>query len=163
MTRERPATTSPPRVGVDQRVDVHHLLFERRGRRDNLERRARLVEVLDRAVPPLVLLRVAERVRVEGRLVRHRQDLAGPRIHDDGGTALRVIDQDAGAELPLSDVLEVLVERQLDARSRSRRTLEAAEDMAPRVGVNQNRPGFAADFGVVGVLEPVQPVLSRPT
>src|SRR5206468_7865045 len=25
------------------------------------------------------------------------------------------------------------------------------------VGVNQNRPGLAADFGVVGVLEPVQP------
>ena len=65
--------------------------------------------------------------------------------------------EDAGAQLPLSDVLEVLVDRQLDARSRSRRPLEAAEGMAPRVGVNQNRPGLAADLGVVRVLEPVQP------
>jgi hypothetical protein len=61
------------------------------------------------------------------------------------------------AKLPLSDVLKVLVERQLDARSRSRWTLEAAEDMATGVGVNQNRPGLAPDFGVVRVLEPVQP------
>ena len=36
--------------------------------------------------------------------------------------------------------------RQLDGRSRSRRPLEAAERMAPRVGVNQNRSRLAADF-----------------
>ena len=82
---------------------------------------------------------VAVRVRVERRLVRHREDLAGVRVHDDGGAALRAVLDDAGVQLALGDVLQVLVDGQLDGRSGGRRPLEAAERVAPRVGLDEHR------------------------
>ena len=74
--------------------------------------------ILDGAVAPNHLVELPIDVRIEGRRVRHRQNLAGLRIHDDGAAAPRAIGGDAGFELALGDVLEVLVDRQLDASSR---------------------------------------------
>ena len=66
---------------------------------------------------------------------------------------------DAGRELAFGDVLEVLVDGQLDARTGGRRTLEAAEGVAAGVGVHRDRAGLAANLRVVGVLEAAQPLV----
>ena len=73
------AERDPPGAAVDQIVGLEHVLFERRRRGDDLERRSRLVEILDRAVAARVLADPPEAVRVERRVVGHRQDLAGVR------------------------------------------------------------------------------------
>ena len=71
-----------PGLGVDHRVDRHHVLFERRGDGDDLERGARLVDVLHGAIAPARLVRAAQRIRVERRIAGDRQNLAGLRIED---------------------------------------------------------------------------------
>ena len=63
---------------------------------------------------------------------------------------------DAGAQLALGDVLQVLVDRQLERRARRRRPLDAAERLPPRVGLDEHRAGAAADERVVGRLDAAQ-------
>src|SRR5262249_45012959 len=144
------------RTGVDVRLRRHDLLFECRRNGHDLERRSRLVQILNGAITPTALVVFAIRVRIERRLVRHRENLAGARVHDDDGAAGRAVVQDALMQLALGDVLEILVDGQLDGRTGCRRTLEAAERMSPRVGLNEDRPLLAADLRIVGVLEAAQ-------
>jgi hypothetical protein len=103
------------RAGLDHRLGRDDLLLERGRRGDDLERGSRLVEALDRAVAARPLVGLRERVRVEGRPVREREDLAGPRVHDDRRARERVVLLDAGAQLALGDVLQVLIDGELDA------------------------------------------------
>jgi hypothetical protein len=92
-------------TGVDHRVDRHHVVFDRRRRRHDFERRTGLVEILHGAVPPIGLACLPINIGVERRLVGHRQNLAGSRIHDDRRPALGPVRGDARAQLALRDVL----------------------------------------------------------
>ena len=60
---------------------------------------------------------------------------------------------DAGVQLALGDVLQVLVDRQLDGRAGRRRPLDPAERLAPRVGLDEHRAALAANLRVVGRLD----------
>jgi hypothetical protein len=101
------------RVGVDQRVDRHHLSLDRRRRGDDLERRARLVEILHGAVAALGLVesRYAFGLNVGSFAIARISPVCGfmmmalPPAR--GSRARRV-------QLALGDVLQVLVDRQLD-------------------------------------------------
>jgi hypothetical protein len=101
------AVADPDETGtrVDHRVDRHHFVFDGRGRRHDFERRTGLVEILYGAVPPIGLACLPINVGVERRLVGHRQNLAGSRIHDDGRASLGPVRGDARTQLALRDVL----------------------------------------------------------
>jgi hypothetical protein len=149
-------------VRIDHRLDRHHLLFERGRRRHDLEGGPGLIQILHGAVAAFGLLGIAIGVRIERRLVRHRQNLAGVRIHDDRGAAFGFVRDDARVQFAFGDVLQVLVDRQLNARSGRRRTLEAAERVAARVRLHHDGAGLAADLRVVGVFEAAQPLVVDP-
>ncbi len=138
---------------VDDVVDADDVLFERRARRHDLERRAGLVEVLHSAIAAMLGRCARERIRVERRLVRQREDLARLRRHDQHGAARGAIADDRLAQLALGDVLQVLVDRQLDRCAGCRRTLETAERAAARVGLVEQLALLAADLAVVGGLD----------
>ena len=143
-----------PGLHVDQIGRPEHVLFERRRRRHDLEGRSRLVEILDRAVAPRLFADAPVGVRVEGRVVRHREDLARVRIHDDGGAAGGAVLFDAGAQLALGDELEVLIDGQLEGRAGGGRALDLAEDaLLPRVRLHEQLALPAAHLGVVRRLE----------
>src|SRR5262245_33676972 len=106
------------RVGVDERRGRHHVLFERGGGRDDFEGRTWLVEILDGTIAPVGLVEFAVDVRIERRLIGHREDLAGVRAQDDGAPAGGAILEHALVQLPFGYVLQVLVDRQLDRGAR---------------------------------------------
>jgi hypothetical protein len=62
--RRAPGDVEAPGIGVDHRVERHHLFFERRRRRHDLEVEPGIVEILHRAVAALGFLRIAIGVRV---------------------------------------------------------------------------------------------------
>ena len=143
---------------VDHRVDRHQLFLDGGRRGHHLEGGAGFVEVLDGAVAAGALVRGAIVVRVEGRLVSHRQNLAGLRIHDDRRTAEGTVLCDTLAQFALGDMLQELVDGQFDGSAGRRRLLEAAEGVAPCVGLHQHLAVLAANHRVVRRLEPVQPL-----
>ena len=57
-------------------LEVHDAFLESGRRGDHFESRARLVEVLHCAIAPRFLVGTAERIRVECRPVRQRENLA---------------------------------------------------------------------------------------
>ena len=142
---------------VDDVVDADHVLFERRARGHDLERRSGLVDVLHGAVAPMLGRCARERVRIERRLVGQRENLAGLRRHDQHRAAGGAVARDRIAQLALGDVLQVLVDRQLDGRAGRRRTLEPAEGAAARVGLIEQLAERAADLAVVGGLDAGEP------
>ena len=131
-------------------------LFERRRCGHELERRAGLVEVLHRAIAAGVLLREVVLIGIERRPAGHREDLAAVRIHHDGGAAIGARRLDAGPQLALDDVLQVLVDRQLERCAGRGRSLEPAEGVAARIGLHQDLALAPAHRLVVGRLDAVQ-------
>ena len=77
-------------------------------------------------------------------------------IHDDHAAAGGMVLEEAGVQLALGDVLQVLVDRQLDRRPGRRRPLETIERVAARVGVNEDLAFLAANLRVVGRLDTAQ-------
>ena len=82
---------------------------------------------------------IAILVRIERRLVGHRENLARVRIHDDRGAADPPVFDDSGVQFPFRNVLQVLVDGQLDGRAGRRRPLDPAEDLAGGVGLEPAR------------------------
>ena len=84
----------------------------------------------------------------------HRENFAGVRVHDDGAAADGAVLDDAGVQLALGDVLQVLVDRQLDGRSGGRRPFEPAEGAdGARRSESRIVPVLPRICGVVGGLE----------
>src|SRR3972149_2051838 len=67
---------------------LHQVLFQCRGYEEELEGRARFIEVGYRPVPPVLLPEHSGVVRVKGRLVGHGEHLSGGRVHHYRGAAL---------------------------------------------------------------------------
>ena len=134
-----------------------HPLFDRRRRGDDFERGSRLVQILDGAVAPRGDVGRVEDIRVERRPVRQREDLAGVRLHDDGGAAGGRVLFDADAQLAIRDVLQVLVDGELEPVAGRRRALLARRHGVPaRVGLEQHLAFAAADARVERGFEPGQ-------
>ena len=79
--------------------------------------------------------RLGIRVGIEGRIIRHRQNLAGARIHDDRASAGRLVLDNAGVELLFGDVLQILIGGQFERRTGRRRMFEPAEHVAASIGL----------------------------
>src|SRR3954451_9960459 len=154
-------------VAVDEIGGADHAFFDRGGSGDDLERGAGLVGVLDRTIPASDEVGAAELVRVEGRPVRQREDLAGLRLHDDGRAARRLVFLDADPELAVGDELQVLVDRQLEAGAGGREVLLARRHrLSPAVALQEDLSFLAADLVVergfeTGEAEIVDPDVSK--
>ena len=145
-----PGEGDEPWGAIDQVTGLKNALLDSRRCRDELEGRAGLVGVLNDPVPPRVIGRLVEDVRIERRVVRQREDLTRARIHDDGGASGRVVLLDARPQLPLDDVLEVLIDRELDrVTGRSRPLLARATRVAPRVHLEDQQAFLASNAAIV--------------
>ena len=87
---------------------------QRRGNRDQLEGRARLVRVRHGPVALKIARRLPVAVRVEAGHHRHREDLAVPRVEHDRGGRLRAPVRDRALEDALGVRLNRVVEREDD-------------------------------------------------
>ncbi len=141
------------RIGVDRIGWCQQLLLERGGGGDDLERRAGLVQILDGPVAAFLVADIPVRVGIEGRVAGEREDFAAGRIHHDRGTSLRAGLVDAGLQLALGDVLQVLVDGQLEVGARGRRPLDPAECVALGVGLNEHRARVSFDQIVIRRLD----------
>jgi len=106
------------------------MLLERAGDRDDLEDRARLVDVGHRAVALAVHRRglgVPEEVEVEGRPVGEAEDAAGARLADDDDAALGIITRGGGGEGVLAGLLHEAVDGEDDGAAVDRRDLADAD------------------------------------
>ena len=113
LTRRDPIGIEPWLASM-MSVGLHDFLLQRRRRGHHLERGARLVDVLDRPVLQHVL--VDDEAKAFGLNVGSlamREDLAGPRVHDDGGAALRVVLLYARLQLAFGNPLQRLVDGEL--------------------------------------------------
>ncbi len=148
------------RIGVDEIGDLEDAFLEGRRRGHDLERRARLVDVLNRPVALLVVSGLLDRVGIERRVTREREDFSRVRIHDDGGAAGRAIGFHTGRQLALSDVLQVQIERELDGRTRGRRLLNARiHALSARVHLEQHAPRAAPNDAVVSTFDTAEPFI----
>ena len=149
------ADADPAVAAVHDLVGMHHASFERAGRRDHLERRARFVRVLQRTVPPLVRAEVAEPVRIERRVGGHRQHrrVLGGQDDDAAGTGARRLDR--LAKSALGEVLNRRVDRQMEVRSRFRLAQGTGNHDQSLLPIAEDMPSdrFARDLPVVAVLQ----------
>ena len=134
------AHTNHPAAAIDALV-LSRDAFLKRGRRgDELERRAGLIDIRDRAVSPMSFGIVAVTIGVEARKRRDSENLTRLRAHHDRDTALRVALTDGLLELRFRDVLQVLVDREKGRAARPRLGIDAAR----RAPVARVRPDDAA-------------------
>ncbi len=97
---------------VEARVGLDDALFERSGDCERLEGRAGLVSKADGAILECPRGRLAEVVGIDLGPVRHREDRAAARVHDDRARALRTEVAADLAENLLGLVLDLGIERQ---------------------------------------------------
>ena len=133
-----------------QLVGAKRARGERRGDRERLDGRARLEAIGDRAVADRVGGRAAPPrvVRIERRVVRDREDLAGLRIHHDDAARARFERAHRERELALRDVLDRLVDRQVDVVALRRAVVEQLlreHDATAPIDHRRHRLGRAAE------------------
>ena len=101
------------RRDVEHRVGVGAALLEDGSDGDDLGGGPGLEDVGDRPIAAVGLVGRAGVVGVEGGHGREREDVAGARVHDDDGAALRAGRHDLVGECTLGDVLDVTVDGEL--------------------------------------------------
>ena len=74
-------------AAVDRIVGIDQALFDGSRSGHDLERRTRLIRILNRAVAARQDIRGIEVVRVEGGIARHPEDFPGVHVGDDAHTA----------------------------------------------------------------------------
>ena len=146
------------RIGVDHVGRLEQLLLECGRCRDDLERRARLVQILDGAVAAIVVAEASIGVRVESRIVRQRKDLAGARIHHDRGAALgaRLLDTPAWSSRSAMCCRYSSIVSSRSSAGR-RRSLDPAECVALGVGLDEHRARVSFDQIVIRRLDAREP------
>ena len=147
----------------ERRRRADDLLRQRRGDRDDLERRARLVDVGDDAVAPLRGRGRAELVRVEAGRDRHREHAAGARVEHDRAASLGAPLLDRVAQHRLRVRLDAMVDRQEDVVAgplRLRR--DHVDHTAGRIADGRLAAGLADERLVERALEPFEAVVVDP-
>src|SRR6187200_2503374 len=88
-------------AGLDRRFGSDDVVLESGRRRDDLECGPGLVQLLDSAVAPGVILDPRKGIGIERRPVRQCEDLATLWLHDDRGAACRMVRFHARSKLAL--------------------------------------------------------------
>ena len=101
------------RRDAEHRVGVGATLLQDGSDGDDLGGRAGLEDIGDRAVAAVGLVGRTGVVGVEGGHGGQGEDVAGARVHDDDGAALRTRRHDFVGECALSDVLDVAIDGEL--------------------------------------------------
>ncbi len=104
----------------------------------------------------------ADVVRVEGRRVGERQNLARARVEHDGRARLRARALDRRLERLLGAELHDLIYRQHHGLTGPRLDAETLVHPAPRVALEDDATGLARQRRVVKLLDPGQPLVVHP-
>ncbi len=149
--------------GIDHFVQSDERVLEGERAGHDLERRARLVRVGDRAVASGFSRVTAVVVRVEGGGGRHRQDCAVRGIEKNCDARPGLCLEDGGGELSFHGELDPRVERHEERRAFLRRSpvrrFRFSVGRAARVGERDDLSRLAADRRVVEVLETCEPLV----
>ena len=149
-------------LAVDLVVGRGYMLIEGRGIGDQLEDRARLVDVADRVVAQQHRRSVAEVIGVEGGADGQSQNLAGMHVLDDHGAVVRMGALHGVVQRTLGQKLNVLVDGQHQVPARLRFPLAGAEHMTARVQGREHAAGNAMQLGFVLLLQAAQAVVVQP-
>ncbi len=101
---------------LDHRVRPHRAALERRCDGERLQRRAGLEDIGERAVAHLLARDLVARIRVVGRPVGQRQDLAGLRVEDHEAAGLGAVRLDRRLQFAEREILEARVDRRAQDR-----------------------------------------------
>ncbi len=146
---------------VDHGVREELAAFKRGRGRERLERRTRLEHVGHGAVAKHRTAQARTVVRIETRLVDHRQHLAAARVQHNGAGTTRVVRGDRRLEFAVDEILETPVKTQRDvlARHRQCHALNALDNVAVAVLEHALAPGDGAQLLVVGELNTFQALI----
>ena len=121
IVQRAPAEIPNPILAKDRRVGPDLVLVQRRRRAHDFESGARFHHVDDGAVLHLFGFRVRALVEIEGRPVRHRQNLAGLRAHENDRRFLRRVFAHGRVDFVLDDVLQIQIDGEVDLVTVARR------------------------------------------
>ena len=107
--------------GVDHRVGTYLAGLQRNGDRERLHRRARFEHVGQRAITHPLARRLVARVRVVGRQIRERENLAATGVDDHEPAGLRLVPLDGCVQLAKREVLKPRIDRQREIAAGLRR------------------------------------------
>ena len=149
------AVRRPARVGVNAGMRGDHAGLERRRHGQRLHRRTRLDHVGDRAVAMGVGVTHANRVRVVGRQVGHRQHFAGGDVEHHRRAAAGAGTQQRAAQLSMGEELDATVDREREVLARFGRLdqVDTLDDAALTIADNTFLTWFAAQPVVERQLE----------
>ncbi len=143
-------------LAIDVVFRRHHMLIDRRRVGNDLEHRARLVDIADGAVLQRLGRDVVKHIGIEGGPVRQRQNFAGARIFHHDGSRDRLGVLHALLEFVLGDVLDRLVDSQHQVLPGIGRPLHPAEPFAPGINRDQFLAGNAAQIVIELTFQPAQ-------
>src|SRR5690242_4904730 len=144
---------------IDHFVSRGDALIDRRGKGDDLEDRARLVERAYRAIHTGLRGTAAWRIGIKLRPAGHGQDLAIRGVLDQNGAGLRVGLFNGGSKLFFDDELDIFVDGQNNARTRFGSLVGALIPTVMRVGEDEHARGFAANAAIELVFDSADPFL----
>ena len=146
----RPLESNATGAYVDEVGWLDDVLLECCGRGHDLERRARLVQILIARFRCVVFFRFAVCVRIEGWLVGQREDLTA--VRDPSPAPCRPplgCPATPTRSSRSTTMLQILIDRQLQCRTAGWRSLDSAERPAPGVSLDEHRARTALDQRVV--------------
>src|SRR5262245_38919946 len=138
---------------IDQLRRIGEPFFKSGCYRDDLERGSRLIGVADSAVDPRLRAVLGVFVGIECRIIAHTKDLARARVHHNDRDSFGMRLLGARCYLLLNNVLDVLIDRGDQVRTRSNGLFDTVEAAAPRVGHDKNSAGVSAYAVVVSIFE----------
>jgi hypothetical protein len=146
---------------VDHRIGAELAALQRQRRGKRLERRPRLEGVGQRPVPQLGPRQAFAIVRVVGRQIDQRQDLAAADINDDDAAGLGPVDLDRRLELAVSQVLDLRIERQANVLAILRRfqRSDVFDDVAAAVTDDGTAAVASDETRLEGPLDAFEPLV----
>ena len=150
---------------VPDRVRPIRSRRQRRRRRDGLKRRARLVNIDDRAVFEFIFRRQIKLVRIIGRPIRQRQNLARFRVHHDHHRARRMRFRHRAIQRLLREILHRLIDGEVHRFphfAQVRRHRRFQNGIAARIREKPHHVDAPADIRFQRFFQPVQPVAVDP-
>src|SRR5438093_7681655 len=141
-------------LAIDEVCGSGHTFFNSRCHGYNLECRTRLVGLTDGTITPGLGGVARVLIRIEGRIIRHPEDLTRGRRHGDDRDSFWPRLDCGSHNLFFENVLNIFVDCRDQIRSRRRRLFEAVETSAAGISQNNRPAGLTANAPVVPVFQP---------
>ena len=140
-------------LAIDDVCGSCHTFFNSRCHGYNLECRTRLVGLTDGTITPGLGGVARVLIRIEGRIIRHPEDLTRGRRHGDDRDSFWPRLDCGSHNLFFENVLNIFVDCRDEIRSGRRRLFEAVETSAAGISQNNRPAGLTANASVVPVFQ----------